>query len=60
LILRHLLIGGEASGFTSVELQRRYLDGMARIGASIDAVDLSGEDPAEWPRLSTQSLAGAA
>jgi hypothetical protein len=60
LILRHLLLGGEASGFSSVELQRRYLDGMARIGAAIHAVDLSGEDPRGWPRLATQSLAGPA
>jgi hypothetical protein len=57
LILRHLLLGGEASGFSSVGVMHRNLEGMQRIGTSIDAIDLVGEDPREWPRLAIECLA---
>jgi hypothetical protein len=57
LILRHLLIGGEGNGLSSVDVQRRYLDGMHRIGLSIDAIELSGVDPRDWPRLAIECLA---
>ena len=57
LILRHLLIGGADHGLSSGGLLRRYLAGMARIAAQVDAIELAGEDPREWPLLLADSLA---
>jgi len=57
LILRHLLVGGANNGLTSDTVLERYLDGMRRIAAAIDAIVLSGEDPGQWPHLAVDAFA---
>lgn len=55
-ILRHLLIGGAAHGLSSSLLLRRYLEGMRRIAAQVEGIELTGRDPAPWPRLLAEAL----
>jgi hypothetical protein len=57
LVLRHLLLGGAGMGLASGDLLQRYLDGMRRIAAGIDGVELTGEDPRDWPGLAVARLA---
>jgi hypothetical protein len=57
LILRHLLLGGAAQGWSSGAVLERYRNGMRLIAGGIDGVELRGEDPREWPALALACLA---